>query len=101
MSKATAKNLAHAEYCRIAALNLGRKDLPAEDVGSAVLGILGSVAAIERVKDRAGARDQSEVMELIDSEVDAATWNPFGEILQPCNPNKVCVPYCTITLSMR
>ena len=72
MSKATAKNLAHAESCRIAALNPGRKDLPAEDVGSAVLGILSSVAAIERVKDRVAAFDQSEVMELIDNEVDAA-----------------------------
>ena len=72
MSKATAKNLAHAESCRIAALNPGRKDLLAEDVGSAVLGILSSVAAIERVKDRVAASDQSEVMELIDNEVDAA-----------------------------
>jgi len=72
MSKATAKNLAHAESCRIAALNPGREDLPAEDVGSAVLGILSSVAAIERVKDRVAAFDQSEVMELIDNEVDAA-----------------------------
>lgn len=72
MSKATAKNLVHAESCRIAALNPGRKDLPAEDVGSAILGILSSVAAIERVKDRVAASDQSEVMELIESEVDAA-----------------------------
>lgn len=72
MSKATAKNLAHAESCRIAALNPGREDLPAEDVGSAVLGILSSVAAIERVKDRVAASEQSEVMELIESEVDAA-----------------------------
>ena len=72
MSKATAENLAHAETCRIAALNPGRNDLPAEDVGSAVLGILSSVAAISRVKDRVAASDQREVMELIDSEVDAA-----------------------------
>ena len=72
MSKATAKNLAHAESRRIAALNPGRKDLPAEDVGSAVLGILSSVAAIKRVKDRVAASDQSEIMEIIDSEVDAA-----------------------------
>ena len=31
-----------------------------------------SVAAIKRVKDRVAASDQSEVMEIIDSEVDAA-----------------------------
>ena len=72
MSKATAENLAHAETCRVAALNPGRKDLPTEDVGSAVLGILSSVAAIKRVKDRIAASDQSRIMELIDNEVDAA-----------------------------
>jgi len=72
MSRATAEDLAHAETCRIAALNPGRKDLPTEDVGSAVLGILSSVAAINRVKDRVAASDQREVMDLIDSEVDAA-----------------------------
>ena len=42
------------------------------DVGSAVLGILSSVAAIGRVKDRVARSDPREVMELIDSEVDAA-----------------------------
>lgn len=72
MSKATAENLAHAEACRNAALNPGREDLPAENVGSAVLGILSSVAAINRVKERVAAYDQREVMELIDSEADAA-----------------------------
>ena len=72
MSEATARNLAHAESCRIATLNPGRKDLPAEDVGAAVLGVLSSVAAIKRVKDRVAACDQTAVMELIDSEVDAA-----------------------------
>ena len=72
MSKATAENLAHAESCRIAGLNPGRKGLPAEDVGSAVLGILSSVASINRVKDRVAAFDQGEVMDLIDGEVDAA-----------------------------
>ena len=60
------------ESCGIAALNPARKDLPAEDVGSAVPGILSSVAAINRVKDRVAASDQGEVMDLIDSEVDAA-----------------------------
>ena len=72
MSKATADNLAHAETCRIAALQPGRNDLPAEDVGSAVLGILSSVAAINRVKERAAASDQQDVMDLIAREVDAA-----------------------------
>ena len=72
MSKATADNLAHAETCRMAALNPGRKDVPAEDVGSAVLGNLSCVAAISRVKDRVARSDPREVMELIDSEVDAA-----------------------------
>ena len=72
MSKATADNLAHAESSRIAALNPGRTDLPAEDVGSAVLGILSSVAAINRVKERTAAFDQQQVMDLIDREVDAA-----------------------------
>lgn len=71
MSKATAEQLAHAQTCRIAAVNPGRKS-PPEDVGSAVLGILNSVTAISRVKDRVAAVDQQEVMDLIDSEVDAA-----------------------------
>ena len=71
MSKATAENLAHAETCRIAALNTGPRDLPTEDVGSAILGILSSIAAIERVKDRVATSDQREITELIDSEVDA------------------------------
>lgn len=70
MSKATADNLAHTESSRIAALNPGRTGLP-EDVGSAVLGILSSVAAISRVKERVAALDQQEVMDLIDREVDA------------------------------
>ena len=72
MSRATADNLAHVETCRVAALNSGHNDAPAEDVGSAVLGILSSVAAIERVKERVAAFDQREVMDLIDREVDAA-----------------------------
>lgn len=55
MSKSTADNLAHVECSRIAGPNPGRTDLPAEDVGSAVLGILTSVAAINRVKERSAA----------------------------------------------
>ena len=72
MSKATARNLAHAECSRIAARDPDCTDLPAEDVGSAVLGILSSVAAISRVKERAAVFDQGEVMDLIEEEVDAA-----------------------------
>ena len=71
MSKATADDLAHAESSRIAALNPGRTGLPAEDVGSAILGILTSVAAIKRVKERTASLDQQEVMGLIDKEVDS------------------------------
>lgn len=72
MSRATADNLAHAESSRVAALNPGRADLPAEDIGSAVLGILSSVATISRVKERVAACDQREIMDLIDGEVDSA-----------------------------
>ena len=72
MSKATADSLAHAESVRVAALNPERTDLPSEDVGSAVLGILTSFAAIHRVKERAAAVDQEKLMEIIDSEVEAA-----------------------------
>ena len=72
MSKATADNLAHVECSRIAGLNPGQTDLPAEDVGSAVLGIVASVGAINRVKERAAALDQKELMDVIDREADAA-----------------------------
>ena len=71
MSKAEASALAHAEHSRLVALNPGREDLP-DDVGSAVLGILGSVAAIHRVKERTADLDQQQVMDDIDAEVDAA-----------------------------
>ena len=71
MSGATANSLAYAEVCRLAALNPERDDLPSEDVGSAILGILSSVEAINRVKERVASADQQKVMELIDKEVDA------------------------------
>ena len=71
MSRATAKNLAYAEVWRLAALNPDREDLPSEDVGSAILGILSSVEAINRVKERVASSDQQEVMDLIDKEVAA------------------------------
>ena len=54
------------------ALEPGCADLPVDDVGSAVRGILSSVATISRVKERAAAYDQETVMDLIDSEVAAA-----------------------------
>ena len=72
MSKATADNLAHVECSRISGLNPVRTDLPAEDVGSAVLGILTSVAAIDRVKERSAGLNQQELMDVIDREVDGA-----------------------------
>ncbi len=72
MSKAMADSLAHVETLRIARLNPGRTDPPAPDIGSAVLGILTSITAIDRVKQRAAACDQQELMQLIDEEVDAA-----------------------------
>ena len=70
MSKATANALAHAERSRLSALNPGSEDLP-DDVGSAVLEILGSAAAIHRIKERAADLDQQQVMDDIDAEVDA------------------------------
>ena len=72
MSKRMARSLAHLEASRIAALNT---DLPcpdSEDVGSAVLTILSSVAAIGRVKERVAAFDQQEIMAIIDDEVNFA-----------------------------
>ena len=72
MSKATADNLAHVEAARIAALNPGTACPVSEDVGSAVLTILTSIAAIARVKERASASNQQELMDLVEAEVDAA-----------------------------
>ena len=69
MSKKTADELAHAEVSRLAALNPGRDDLPVDDVGSAVLGILSSFAAINRVKGRVAHLDQENLMEFIEREV--------------------------------
>ena len=72
MSRATADNLAHLEAARIAALNPGTACPAKEDVGSAVLTILTSMAAIARVKERASASDQQELMNPVEAEVDAA-----------------------------
>ena len=65
MSKATAEDLARARGSGSAGAN------PDQDVGSAVLGILNSAAAISRVKERNAAFDQRELMDLIDREVGA------------------------------
>ena len=75
MSKAAADNLALIESSRVAGLNPDRSDLPAENAGSAVLGILSSIVAIGRVKERVAALDQREIMNLIDDEVDAVRAN--------------------------
>ena len=72
MSKATAQSLAHLESSRIAALNPDANSPVSEDVGSAILTILSSIAAIGRVKKRVGAFDQREIMDAIDNEVDSA-----------------------------
>lgn len=72
MSKSVARFLTEAEAARVAALKAGRNDQSVGDVGSAVLGLLTSVTAIHRVKERIGALDQQEVMDLVDAEVAAA-----------------------------
>ena len=71
MSKATVDNLAHAGCSSLETPNSGPADVPTDDVGSAVLAILSSVAAISRVKERVASFDQREVMDLVDNEVDA------------------------------
>ena len=72
MNKTTADRLAHLEAARIAALNPDTPFSTTEDVGSAVLTILTSMAAIARVKERTGDSDQQELMDLIEDEVDSA-----------------------------
>ena len=72
MSKTTADRLAHLEAARIAALNPDTPFSTTEDVGSAVLTILTSMAAIARVKERTSDSDQQELIDLIEDEVDAA-----------------------------
>ena len=70
MSKTTADNLANLQAARIAATSPAANS-PMEDVGSAVLTLLTSTAAIARVKERASASDQQELIDVIDTEVDA------------------------------
>ena len=71
MSQATAENLAHVGACRYSKPKYERDSEQAIDVGSAVLEILSSVVAIKRIKDRVATSNQGELMDLIDSEVDA------------------------------
>lgn len=70
MSEAQAGNLAKLETARIAELNPNRP-IPPENVGLAVLTIMGSALAIGRAKERLRKVDQQELMNLIDDEVAA------------------------------
>ena len=72
MSKATADNLARLVTSQIAELNPGTPCSTKENAGSAVLTIVSSAVAIARVKERASASDQQEIIDLIEDEVSAA-----------------------------
>ena len=72
MSKATADNLARLVTAQMAELNPGTPCSTKENAGSAVLTIVSSAAAIARVKERASASDQQEIIDLIEDEVSAA-----------------------------
>ena len=72
MSKATADNLARLVTARTAELNPGTPCSTKESVGSAVLTVVSSAAAVARVKERASASDQQEILTLIEDEVSAA-----------------------------
>ena len=72
MSKATADNLARLVTAQMAELNLGTPCSTKENAGSAVLTVVSSAAAIARVKKRASASDQQEIIDLIEDEVSAA-----------------------------
>jgi hypothetical protein len=72
MSKATADILARLVTSQVAELNPGTPCSAKENAGSAVLTIVSSAAAIARVKERASASDQQEIIDLIEDEVSAA-----------------------------
>ena len=72
MSKATADNLARLVTAQMAELNPGTPCSTKENVGSAVLTVVSSAAAIARIKKRASASDQQEIIDLIEDEVSAA-----------------------------
>jgi len=71
MSKATADNLARLVTSKMAELEAGTPCSTKENAGSAVLTIVSSAAAIARVKERASASDQQEIIDLIKDEVSA------------------------------
>ena len=72
MSKATADKLARLVTGQMAEPNSGTPCSTKENVGSAVLTVVSSAAAIARVKDRASVSDQQEIVDLIEDEVSAA-----------------------------
>ena len=72
MSKATADNLARLVTAQMAELNSDTSCSIEESVGSAVLTVVSSAAAIARVKERASASDQQEIIDFIEDEVSAA-----------------------------
>ena len=72
MSKATADNLARLVTSQMTELDPGLPCSAKENAGSAVLTIVSSAAAIARVKERASASDQQEIIDLIEDEVSAA-----------------------------
>ena len=72
MSKAAADNLARLVTARTAELNPGTPCSTKENVGTAVLTVVSSAAAVARVKERASASDQQEIIDLIEDEVSAA-----------------------------
>ena len=72
MSKAAADNLARLVTSQMAGLDPGTPCSAKENAGSAVLTIVSSAAAIARVKERASASDQQEIIDLIEDEVSAA-----------------------------
>ena len=72
MSKATADKLARLVTAQVAELHPGTPCSTSQDVGSAVLTVVSSAAAVARVKECASGSDQQEVMDLIEDEVSAA-----------------------------
>ena len=72
MSKATADQLARLVTAQMTELNLDTPCSTEGSVGSAVLTVVSSAVAIARVKERASASDQQEVIDLIEDEVSAA-----------------------------
>ena len=75
MSKATADNLPRPATAQIAELNPTTPCTTKENVGSAVLTVMSSAAAIARVKERAGASDQQEIIARVEDEASAARAN--------------------------